>query len=247
MTQYLKRIVPAALHGASPLRPSSARLVLEGIAPAGLHPIDLTLAAGECVAIMGPSGAGKSLLLRQVADLDPGVGQAWLDGRPRSGMPGPAWRRQVVYCQAEAGWWDDRVAPHFPAPGSPRMVDALALMERLNLPARLLGCQVHELSTGERQRMGLVRALLNEPAVLLLDEPTAALDEDATARVEAELQARLVSGTSALIVTHAVAQARRLAHRTFHIVDGRLEEAIEGPPLDMARNGPTQTGARELP
>jgi ABC-type iron transport system FetAB ATPase subunit len=173
---------------------------------------------------MGPSGAGKSLLLRQVADLDPGAGEVRLDGRPRSRMSGPAWRRQVVYCQAEAGWWDDRVAPHFPASDSGRMADALALMERLNLPARLMACQVHELSTGERQRMGLVRALLNEPAVLLLDEPTAALDEDATARVEAELLARLATGMGALIVTHSAAQARRLARRTFHIANGRLEE-----------------------
>jgi ABC-type iron transport system FetAB ATPase subunit len=184
--------------------------------------VDLAIGAGECVAIMGPSGAGKSLLLRQVADLDPGVGQVRLDGRPRSSMPAPVWRRQVVYCQAEAGWWDDRVAPHFLAPAGNRMRQALDLMTRLDLPARLMECQVHELSTGERQRMGLVRALLNEPAVLLLDEPTAALDEAATARVETELRTRLATGTCALIVTHAQSQARRLATRTLHIVDGEL-------------------------
>jgi ABC-type iron transport system FetAB ATPase subunit len=196
---------------------------LQGVATLTLNKVDLSVASGECVAIMGPSGSGKSLLLRQVADLDPGTGEVWLDGGPRSAMPGPAWRRKVAYCQAEAGWWDDRVAPHFPAAEKGRMADVLALMERLKLPARLLACQVHELSTGERQRMGLVRALLNEPAVLLLDEPTAALDEDATACVEAELRARLAAGASALLVTHARAQASRVARRILHIRDGRLE------------------------
>ena len=88
-------------------------LRLRGVYSERLSPVSLDLAAGECAAITGPSGSGKSLLLRQVADLDPGHGEVELDGAPRSGMRGYQWRRQVIYCQAEAGWWDDHVAPHY--------------------------------------------------------------------------------------------------------------------------------------
>ena len=88
------------------------RLALKAVRSARLAAVDLALAPGECAAVMGPSGSGKSLLLRQVADLDPGEGEVELDGAPRSGMAGYEWRRQVIYCQAEAGWWEERVAAH---------------------------------------------------------------------------------------------------------------------------------------
>ena len=203
-----------------PIRNSEPRplLTLRGLYSERLSPVSLDLAPGECAAIMGPSGSGKSLLLRQVADLDPGHGVALLDGRPRSGMRGHEWRRQVIYCQAEAGWWDDRVAPHFTD-----RARALAIMERLGLPADKLDALVHELSTGERQRLGLVRALAQEPRVLLLDEPTAALDQTATDRVEKELRRYLGSGAAVLMVTHSPAQAERMARRSWRMEQGRME------------------------
>ncbi|OZI75053.1 ABC transporter ATP-binding protein [Bordetella genomosp. 12] len=197
-------------------------LCLRGVAAAGFVPADLDLARGECVAIMGASGAGKSLLLRQVADLDPGVGEIWLDGVARSSMPGPAWRRQVRYCQAEAGWWDDAVAAHFT--GAAAEAAALSgLFDALGLRAAIMQAQITELSTGERQRLALARALRDRPAVILLDEPTASLDEGATARVEALIRHTLAAGMTALMVTHNPAQARRLATRCYLVRNHRLE------------------------
>ena len=104
------------------------RLALKAVRSARLAAVDLALAPGECAAVMGPSGSGKSLLLRQVADLDPGEGEVELDGAPRSGMAGYEWRRQVIYCQAEAGWWEERVAAHFDDAAA-----AVGLVERLGL------------------------------------------------------------------------------------------------------------------
>ncbi len=68
-------------------------LDVRGLRRPGLGPVDLTLAAGECVALSGPSGAGKSLLLRAIADLDPSDGEVSLDGTAREAIPAPAWRR----------------------------------------------------------------------------------------------------------------------------------------------------------
>lgn len=193
-------------------------LRLRGLYSERVAPVSLDLAAGECAAVIGASGSGKSLLLRQIADLDPGHGEAELDGRRRSGMRGFEWRRLVVYCQAEAGWWDDHVSAHFADRAA-----ALGIMDRLGLAASKLDALVHELSTGERQRMGLVRALMQHPRVLLLDEPTAALDQVATALVEAELSRVLAAGNGILLVTHSAEQAGRLARRSWRMAQGRTE------------------------
>jgi ABC-type iron transport system FetAB ATPase subunit len=180
-------------------------------------PFDLTVAAGECIAITGASGSGKSLFLRMIADLDPCSGEVFLDGHPRSGMTAPAWRRQVVYNPADPGWWADDVASHFPD-----LAKARVLAGRLALTPALLKGPVLRLSTGERQRLGLIRALLLDPPVLLLDEPTGALDTDNAALVEALLRERLAADTSILMVTHSEVQAERLGDRRFRMTDRRL-------------------------
>jgi ABC-type iron transport system FetAB ATPase subunit len=138
-------------------------------------PFELELDTGECLAIVGPSGSGKSLFLRMVADLDPNQGEVFLDGVERRTLPAPAWRRKVVYSAAEPGWWHERVGDHFP---DKAMDFARAMAPRLALDPALLDGQVVRLSTGERQRAALIRALALQSPVLLLDEATGALDED---------------------------------------------------------------------
>ena len=182
-------------------------------------PFTFDVHAGECIAIQGPSGAGKSVLLRMLADLDPHEGDALLDGRPASSMSAPDWRAAVVYQAAEPAWWEDTAGAHFAA-ADRDLVDAT--LAALGLAPALLDTDIGRLSTGERQRLALVRSLARRPRVLLLDEPTAALDPDAVARVETLLRARLADGMALLIVTHAGEQARRLAQRIFRIEQGRL-------------------------
>lgn len=185
----------------------------------GLHtkaggPADLDLAAGEIVAIRGPSGSGKSLLLRALADLDPAEGSVTLDGTPREAIPAPDWRRRVAYVPAESGWWSDRVRAHF--------ADGADLVAALGLDPAALDWEVRRLSTGERQRLAIARALALKPKVWLLDEPTGALDAEAAARVESLLRQGRDEGAAILVVTHDAAQARRLADRTLYMNAGRL-------------------------
>lgn len=180
----------------------------------------LDVAVGECVAVMGPSGSGKSRLLRAIVDLDPNEGQVRLDGCSRKAFAAPDWRRAIAYVPAESGWWEERVAAHFPDGHlSPSGVAAVGLPDAAGqwLVARL--------STGERQRLALLRALACEPKVLLLDEPTSGLDGEGTAKVEVLLREELARGVSVLLVTHDPAQAERLAPRHFHMENGVLQEA----------------------
>ena len=196
-------------------------LSVTNLSRSGLGPLSLELAAGECLALRGPSGSGKSLLLRALADLDPNEGLVRLAGEPREAIAAPSWRRRVAYLPAETGWWAETVAGHFADPDA-----AHTLLGDLALPADCLDWPVTRLSTGERQRLGLIRVLLLEPRVYLLDEPTAALDEQAGAAVERLIEARLHDGAAAIWVTHDAAQADRVADRQITIAEGRLREQV---------------------
>lgn len=169
---------------------------------------------------MGESGVGKSLLLRAIADLDPNQGRLSLDGHARERYPACEWRRRVMLVPSESHWWAPRVGDHF------ARLDP-ALFERLGFKPAVADWPVERLSSGERQRLALLRALVCGPDVLLLDEPTANLDDAAANRVEAMLSAYAQeSGAGLLWVTHSAAQARRVAARTLRLSERGLE-AIE--------------------
>jgi len=202
------------------------RLAVRGLRSPFGGPFTFDVHAGECIALQGPSGAGKSVLLRMLADLDPHDGDALLDGRAATSMPAPDWRALVVYQAAEPAWWEPTARAHFAAADLPFVDSTLAA---LGLAPPLLDAPIERLSTGERQRLALVRSLARGPQVLLLDEPTAALDPDAVARVEALLRDRLAQGMVMLVVTHAAEQARRLAQRVFRLQDGQLTACEEAP------------------
>ncbi len=197
-------------------------LVIENLRRPGFGPFTLSVAGGTCCAVTGPSGAGKSVLLRMIADLDPCEGRVSLEGIDRDSMPAPEWRRRVTYLSAESGWWADRVGDHVPSPGPDFAHDR----EALRLPFDVLDWPVARLSTGERQRLALLRGLAGAPRVLLLDEPTAALDPAATDAVETILRTRLDAGIILLLVSHSADQVARLADATYPIAHGQPAEAV---------------------
>ncbi|WP_248304456.1 ATP-binding cassette domain-containing protein [Breoghania sp. L-A4] len=180
----------------------------------------LDVASGGCVVVRGASGSGKTRLLRAIADLDPNEGQVLCGGLDRRAMPASRWRRKVAFVPAESGWWDDIVRDHFPAAADP-----VAELEALGLPREALDWRVERLSTGERQRLALARALAGKPDVLLLDEPTSGLDAEARTAVESRLRRFRDGGGAIVLVTHDADQAQRLGASHLTVAGGRLEDA----------------------
>lgn len=191
-------------------------LDLVGLQRLHVGPIHCRVGPGECLSIMGASGAGKSVLLRMIADLDPHEGTMSLDGVSASTIPAPTWRAQVTYVAADSGWWSARVCDHF-APGT----DFSTLAE-VGIAADAGTWPVARLSTGERQRLALLRAVRPGTRVLLLDEPTSGLDADNALRVEALLRRAMARGVAVVLVTHDAAQAARLASSHWTLQDGQL-------------------------
>jgi len=185
----------------------------------GLAPCSFTVPTGTCTALTGPSGSGKTLLLRALIDLDENTGCVAVDDQERATYAAPDWRRCVGYLPAEPGWWADKISDHF--------VDVKAaepILNSIGLKPDILDQYVETASTGERQRLALVRLLAMEPRVLLLDEPTAALDDATVETVERLLTDQLSKGTSILLVSHDQDQANRLCRQWLTIKNGQVRE-----------------------
>lgn len=186
-------------------------------------PLRLTIAAGECVCLQGASGSGKTLLLRALADLDPHQGEIYLDDVACASLPASEWRRSVALVMAESHWWGERIGDHFEQGINPDW------LKQLGLPVEAMDWEVARCSTGERQRLALLRSLMQMPGVILLDEPTGNLDEESTRQVEALLDEYRQTQQAALLwVSHDARQIERIAQRSLLLSDGRFEERV-GP------------------
>lgn len=186
-------------------------------------PLSLVVDEGDCLCISGASGCGKSLLLRAIADLDPHEGQVSLQGVPATAIEPQLWRSRIGLLPPESYWWLPQVKNHF-RNGMPLP------LEQIGISAGILDQPVARLSSGERQRLALMRLLSNRPCILLLDEPTANLDPVNTRLVEDVITAYRRENKAAVIwVSHDVGQVARVANRHYEMRDGDLHATdIEG-------------------
>ncbi len=204
--------------------------------PRVLDDVSLTLRAGESMSIVGPSGSGKSTLLNLIGAIDtPTSGQVLLEGTDLSGLDegelaGIRSRRigfvfQMHHLLPQCTLLENVLVPTLAAGDIDRQAAesrARELLARVGLDDRL-DHRPSELSGGECQRVAVVRALVNAPALVLADEPTGALDHR-TAETLADLLAELneTDGVTLLVVTHAMDLAQRMK-RVLTLCDGKLE------------------------
>ncbi|MEI2418091.1 ATP-binding cassette domain-containing protein [Orrella sp. JC864] len=203
--------------------PAAGALLARALRQPGHGPYDLSVPPGACAAVQGASGAGKSRLLRMIADLDPHEGQASLGDQDRAGMSAVRWRRHVTYVAAEPAWWGETVREHLRDAAR-----AARVLPQLGLPDSVLDAPVARLSTGERQRLALARALHADVRFLLLDEPTSALDAENAARMEQALLQLKAEGVGLVLVTHQAPQAQRLADQRYVLTRDGLQAVMEG-------------------
>jgi ABC-type iron transport system FetAB ATPase subunit len=182
-----------------------------------LGPFDLEIAAGECLVLTGASGSGKSLLLRAVADLIPHEGEVWLGEQACSQTSPERWRREVGFLPAECQWWYDTIGEHF------SQYEA-ALFKPLGFDKSVMQWEVSRCSTGERQRLALIRLLQQQPRALLLDEPTANVDARNTGQMEIMIKDyQRKHKIPMLWVSHQSEQVARIADRQMLMHNNQLE------------------------
>jgi ABC-type lipoprotein export system ATPase subunit len=201
-----------------------------------LRGVDLTVEAGEALAIVGPSGSGKSTLLNLIGTLDrPTTGTVHLDGRDLSTLDEAALAAvrsseigfvfQLHHLLPQCTVLENVLVPTLAGGPAHRREKAEAraqrLLARVGLEHRL-GHRPGQLSGGERQRAAVVRALINEPKLLLADEPTGALDQassETMARLLVELNAE--EKVTLIVITHSLELAGQMG-RVVELKDGKL-------------------------
>jgi ABC-type multidrug transport system ATPase subunit len=184
-------------------------------------PYTFSVEKGECVGLTGRSGIGKTQLFRAITDLIPAGGEILLDDIPSSSFSPTKWRSKVSMVPADSCWWYDRVGDHFPV--SDQTTFLVENCTLLGLAPEVLDWQVNRLSTGERQRLALLRALHNRPTVLLLDEPSSGLDAHHTGLLESFIeQYRKLNKAAIVWISHDLEQLRRVATREFRLEQNGL-------------------------
>jgi putative ABC transport system ATP-binding protein len=160
----------------------TACLQLDTFASPYTPTVVLQLHAGIIAALHGPSGCGKSALCRAIVELDPSHGDCQLDGRKREAFSSPGWRQRCAYLPAESAWWDRTVGDHFVTlPNATELAD-------LALRPDILTASPEDCSSGERERLAVLRQLQRQPRVLLLDELGAHCDPDARQRLAQQIR-----------------------------------------------------------
>jgi tungstate transport system ATP-binding protein len=209
-----------------------------------LRELDLVIAAGRRTFVLGPNGSGKSTLLRALHGLIPTAGGriTWGGRDDRPGGQAMVFQRAILLRRSvEANLrYALGLADVRGAEADTRIAEALDLVGL----AALRGRPARVLSGGEQQKLALARAWSLRPEILFLDEPTASLDPAAARAVEAIVRDIHARGTTIVMTTHNLAQAKRLAQEIVFLHGGRVVE--HGNPATFFASPQTQEAADYL-
>ena len=214
-----------------------------------LDGLNLTLKAGECVAIVGENGCGKSTLVNLLPRLyDPDTGDIQIDGVPLTEVRQHALRDRIAVVSQETVLFDatifDNIAYGRPESSPAQVeqaaaaagVDVFALQMPLGLQTPV-GEKGRALSGGQRQRIAFARAILRDPQLLILDEATSAIDSRSEAAIHEVLQT-FTKGRTTLMITHAMPPTLlEIVTRVVVMSGGRVEAT--GTPAEMAESSAT--------
>ena len=199
-------------------------LVAHGVAlEARLEPTDIAVQSGELVAVIGPNGGGKTSLLRALARVEHAAGHVAIDGENIDQASESRRRKLLAFLPAsrDIGWpiaARDVIALGLAAPDPARIEEMLALFELERLSDRPVNC----LSTGERARVLMARALAAQPRALLLDEPLSNLDPYWVQRFIDQFRLSASDGQILLVAVHDLAVIDRF-DRALMVADGRVQ------------------------
>ena len=180
---------------------------VDNVTAVGMNqPVTIELTNHQICMLLGPSGSGKSQFLKALADLIGHKGDIKLLGSMQRHTLPCEWREQVMYFAVETAWWLDVVADHFNRSPTQQQLEAISL------DFKVLQASPDQLSSGEKQRLALLRGLQYQPKILLLDEITANLHPVSEAQVETLIKQYVTEHNAAAIwISHNPEQISRLA------------------------------------
>jgi len=201
---------------------STALLSVKNLCYLSNGPYSFDVHEKSVLGLTGPSGIGKTQMLRALAESIVFTGELRLKESLSTEFSAPMWRKKIGLVPAESAWWCKTVAEHFTSPKGEISINGL--LADVGFSRDILSWKISRLSTGEKQRLALVREMMVDPTILLLDEPCSALDKDSVFRVEALIKKFYSRSQKAVIwVSHDLKQLERVATSSYRVLADRLE------------------------